>query len=504
MLNLLLNALGAVCQTRRLERKILLAPSLRAGYQWLDQLTRAKAPVFNVHVFTLRHLVLELAAPQTQARGGVFLSGRRLEVLSAQLLGRLQAQPSGYLSGLEPSLSLIRALQSTLQELRLAGLTAADLDGKHQGFEDSIKAQELIRLLAEYEQMLGKRRLVDYAEALRIAGNQTGFWHSKENPLALLPQDLEQALQGLELSFWQSIPEQHKRVIPIDQPGQAQQDDGAPSADNAREAFRAVGEINEIRQIFRQCLELRRPWDEVEIITTDRETYVPLIYELAAELAPERAEPAVTFFDGLPVRVSRPGRAFIAWLEWVREGFPQSVVVRMIGDGLLEPPLAADQTAAVGFTQLAGILRSLAIGAGRDRYLAVLDRQISACLQQDDGPALEDEVPAPRASTQWLTGLQTLRPIIEALLASAPQEPQPAAILKGVRFFLSECVHCPSKLDRYSCESLLRQVQDLLDCVATEAELGLDLWEWLEALPKEVRVEGEGPRPGCLFVTSLS
>src|SRR4029078_4257300 len=34
-------------------------------------------------------------------------------------------------------------------------------------------------------------------------------------------------------------------------------------------------------------------------------------------------------------------------------------------------------------------------------------------------------------------------------------------------------------------------------------QVGIDVWDWLAALPGESRVLGSGPRPGCLHVDSI-
>ena len=62
--NQLVQALGAVCRQEPMAEKLLLAPSLRVGFQWLGRLARSGTPVMNVRVYTLKALARELATPQ--------------------------------------------------------------------------------------------------------------------------------------------------------------------------------------------------------------------------------------------------------------------------------------------------------------------------------------------------------------------------------------------------------------------------------------------------------
>ena len=103
-----------------------------------------------------------------------------------------------------------------------------------------------------------------------------------------------------------------------------------PLKDGTAEIFRAVGEANEVREVLRTCLSRGYKFDEVEILHTDAETYIPLIYELLirpeAELTLDDQGLPVTFAEGIPTRYSKPGRALTAWLAWLREGYMQATV----------------------------------------------------------------------------------------------------------------------------------------------------------------------------------
>ena len=95
-----------------------------------------------------------------------------------------------------------------------------------------------------------------------------------EDVLILIPEDLE--LTALERELLDALPKEKLLVVGVDQPLTVP-DDGkkglsdamllrwlpspteapAPKKDGTAEIFRAVGEVNEVREVFRRCLEAR-------------------------------------------------------------------------------------------------------------------------------------------------------------------------------------------------------------------------------------------------------
>ena len=158
-------------------------------------------------------------------------------------------------------------------------------------------------------------------------------------------------------------------------------------SDGTVEIFRATGEVNEVREVLRRLLARQTKLDEAELLYTDAETYVPLIFEtIAAQTAcdsvADEAFPA-TFADGIPTTYSRPGRLLSAWVAWIAEDYPQARLVRMIGEGLLKVPEAEEQ--GFSFARLASVFRGVGIGLRRDRYLPKLDEEIEASEATSQG-----------------------------------------------------------------------------------------------------------------------
>jgi len=497
-LNTFLESLRDAFAQDVLAEKWVIASSLRMGREWLDAVTRAGGVVLNARVKTLRTLALELAAPEMDRRGLTFLRGRRAEVLVGGLLSQVETAPGAYLSALSASPGLTKTLQGALRDLRLAGLTSKEL--RRGAFEVESKGGQIAALLAAYEDKLAERKYADDASILELAIERVSKDSSAlpEDVLILAPED--QALTAEERRFLDSIPAAHRRALPVDAPARV----GAGST----RIFRAVGEVNEIREILRRCVEEDIALDEVEIVHTDAETYVPLVFELASRLAGDGDALPATFAGGIPVRYFGPGRALSAWLSWIAEDFPQKTLVRMVHDGLLRIEQEGDET--LSFSRLAGVLGAVPIMAGRSRYLDVIDMEIDAARrrarrtdvdERDDGSRER----VLRERRYRVVALETLRALAGAVLGGVPpRDATSRDILACAASFLETRVRCPSRDDENSRRRLVAEIRELTDCLDDGADLaGLDVYQWLSQLPAQLRVGGQGPRPGCLYVTNL-
>lgn len=218
-LNRLTLALGEACRHRPTEPKLLVAPALRTGYQWLDAVAASGRPVVNVQVTTLAQLARRAADPALERDGLTMLGACRAEVILAGILDRLRREGAGYLTRLEPNRSLLGALRRSIEELRLAGLSADAL--RSEDFEHRDKAREIRRIIGHYERELAAGRLVDRAAVLRLALERVeaepGFLPER---VLLLPEELQEELGGLERRFWEHLPAEIRVSLPGDLPGE--------------------------------------------------------------------------------------------------------------------------------------------------------------------------------------------------------------------------------------------------------------------------------------------
>ncbi|MEW6141247.1 MAG: PD-(D/E)XK nuclease family protein [Thermodesulfobacteriota bacterium] len=524
-MNQFLHALADVCSSHVTDEKWLLAPSLRIGHQWLDQLTLHGVAPLNVRVKTLKGMVLDLAGPAMSIQGVELVPDSGCLVIMDRIVQRLRQDPSRYFSAVPEGPSLADAMFRAVRALQMAGLTAGDV--RVESFEPPDKGADVLFAMTQYDKELKARNLMDYPGVLKIAVRSVSeAAHLMSGRVrVLIPEDVE--LDGMEKALVEALPSSTCHWLAVDAipddhsvPGGTNETDAellkwvlapaeAPPAlsDGTAEIFAAVGECNEVREVLRRCLSRGFRLDEVEILHTDPVTYVPLIYETMARVWDEHESDAsalpVTFAEGIPARYSRPGRALKAWIEWIRSGYPQDILARMLHDGLLEIPAAGDD---VRSEALANVIREIPIGLGRGRYLRKLEETIGEL--ERSGSSSDRNIATPEAGLsdgERMEAARTVRVLVQGLLALTPDgDVSDAEWLEAAEMFLRDFARSRNEMDNYSVQALLDRVVDMARWVAMDDEpLGLDVLQWLADLPHEVRVRGSSPRPGCLHVAHV-
>ena len=354
----LISALAAACAEAPLSEKVLVAPSLLAGHTLVERLAREGHPWTNLRVETVRTLALAEAGPAL-AREGLRLLSRAqalalVEQACAQALG-----PRSYFGALRERTGLHRAIQRTLDELRAAGIGPGRLPTA--AFTDRRKASELRRVLAGYDDALAKGRFVDSLGVLTRAAAMDP--PSDASTVYLLPSDAE--LSELDRLVLERLAGDRLRSLPVDEPGTW------TARASSAELVRAIGEENEIREVFRRCLAGAVPFDDVEILHTDERVYPALAWELSRE----HGIPC-TFARGVPVTYSRPGQAALAFLAWIAEGFAADRLREALASGAASLRRLGGSADAPPGGMVAREIRRARIGWGRRRHLTALDRHV--------------------------------------------------------------------------------------------------------------------------------
>ncbi|MDQ1238107.1 MAG: hypothetical protein QG577_291, partial [Thermodesulfobacteriota bacterium] len=388
--------LQEVFQRVLVDEKWLLAPSLRVGRQWLDSITMAGTPAINCRVHTVAGMAMKLADSWLESHDLSFLNAKRGVFLVDKTLGRLQSSFKGYFSKLRLGIALSSSVASSISTLRLAGIDPDQLRPEH--FNSETKYEDFSGVFREYVKSLREDRFVDYADVLELAAqflHDSSELFSSQGPFLILTDGLDFAPLEKRLidefpSDWviRILAEHVEEAFSFTQETEEEliarsilcnREDG-PYGEI--DFFSALGEINEVREILRRCLRDEIPFDQVEIIHTDTETYVPLIYETMLKFLPEPSfdtqELPATFAEGLPAAYSRPARALRGWIAWMREGYPQARLVHMIEEGLLG--VGQRDNEETSFLELGHVLRSVNIGLGKAKYLETIQHWVS----QDD------------------------------------------------------------------------------------------------------------------------
>jgi ATP-dependent helicase/nuclease subunit B len=239
-----------------------------------------------------------------------------------------------------------------------------------------------------------------------------------------------------------------------------------PAGDRTRiELYAAASPYEEIREALRRSVTLAGTWDQVEIIATDPVVYGSILDEIATRLGIP-----VTYAVGVPVERSRPGRAAMAYLEWISADFPESMFRYLLASGDVAPTAAGDGAPSGG--RLARRLRRLRVGWGRDRYREAIDLRLHRLEtegKEDPEPDPEDvdRIRDRNDRAREAGELVALRAILVPILDSTPVVPDriglggspvsPADLARGLMTFLG-FVRARSAVEHEARERLLERL----------------------------------------------
>jgi ATP-dependent helicase/nuclease subunit B len=495
----------------------LLGPSGRAGRQWLDQVARSGVVVASVRPLTIRNLMLDLARPELVRRGERYLDPiGQVALVDGILRKGLSAAKRG-LGVQEITPGLTQALARCLDELRCVGVdSVAACPGLPEEFRE--KHEFLGELQARYREALSARGVADYGSILEMARERLRAGDEELQRVTLLqPVDLKPRGREEELlALWPGP----RVTLETDQPAHADEPALATTALEAlrwmgiegvdhSEVLRAEGdrptvlveeaecEEREVEGVLRECLRRGIALDEVELLHTDEEAYLPRIEGLLARLYrsgrestdEEDEELPLTCAEGFPCAWTRPGRALRAWVAWLREGATGEGLARMVADGLVVIP--EPRNGAFSAARLASALRSLRLGS----KLAGAMERLAEAAEGDEAARRGAGIPA---AVQ-----QPLEALLEGVRACGIEvESGSVRVLDRALRFMEKCAGARTERDKRARRVLMSRLQQAREWLNDqEGDGGLDIWRWLDRLPREARVDGSGPEPGCLHVS---
>ena len=223
VLNTLVRELSEVCRDRLLEEKWVVAPSRRAGNDWLLAVARTGQPVVNGHVKTIENLALNLASQHIAQDKRELITVRQGALLIDQVIRKLRKPEQGYLWRIAPSVRLAETVYRAIDAMRRAGLGAGDLNA--DCFEVPEKGRELKEILREYLAALDRRRWIDRAGVLHMAIERLRSDPAAldEGVLVLIPESID--VTGLERQLLDALPAQRRIDLQVDHVGRSADDE---------------------------------------------------------------------------------------------------------------------------------------------------------------------------------------------------------------------------------------------------------------------------------------
>lgn len=518
-MSLFLVQLAELCRAERTRAKWVVVPTHTLGHTLGERLALEGTGWANVRFTTPLDLALPMAAPFLVERGVDPAPDGIGPALIMRLLLELPPTVPAYFRGLAEQPQMAEALWATLAELRMAGQAAATLP--REAFANAGKHAELQALLASYERHLAERRLADRAEVYREALRHldlcpiqpadlhielpTIIWSPVERRLLdalpgtrVIPRaphlpglDVPRRMTGLASPMDETAPapaSNAERLALLMSPV------GVPASDDTLTMFCAGGREAEVEEVFRRIAAAGVPLDQVEIACPMPEQ-AALVWEKA-----QRHEWPVTIGPGIPVALTRPGRALLAFCEWVAGGLAASRLRRMLQSGDVQVGVGTDGPTA---GQAARLLARAQATWGRQTYAAALGRLIESLEVRAADPEQPDEARARHA--ERATQAERVKRWTAELLALVPEHPVAplGQWLDAATAFTKTFARKASELDGEATVALREALADLraLGDLARPASDALAL---IRGRFDGLTVGGDRARPGHLHVTTLA
>jgi ATP-dependent helicase/nuclease subunit B len=498
----LIASLARACAQSPLAEKVLIAPSLFVGHAIVERLAREGHDWTNLRVETVGTLALQLVGADLAREGLRLLSRAQALALVEQACGEF-LRPGGYFAALRDRPGFHRALQRTFEELRGAGIPAADLPSK--AFADRRKRDELRGILARYEAALAASRWVDRPEVLRRAldAARTGRLLPGER-LYLEPRGLE--LSAVERTFLERITGGRLETL------ETESRDGWTERAARASLFRATGEENEIREVFRRILASGIAFDEVEVVSTEPRLYSALGWELAREhLVP------CTFASGVVVTFTRPGQTALAFLEWIAGGFAAESLRRALSSATVTLSRLPGGPEAPGARAAGRALREARVGWGMARHRTALDRLVAELEKPDEGGREDDDADEDerreraRRRERRLAAARRARDFVKrslelAACAAGGGEEKSCdlrALARATRTFVTDFARLSDELDGSALAGLQKLLEEL-ELLAPAALAPVEAATRLADAVRGLSVESDRARPGHVHFTDAA
>lgn len=425
----------------------------------------------------------------------------------------------------QPSMAL--ALWSTIRELRMAGIHAREIESKAAAFESPDKHAELVALIQAYEQYLADHKIADIPAVYEHAPRN--FAYCPIVPGDLWTEHPDAVWAPLQRQLLDTLPADRIRVAPrvlacagLPQPRRwsvlkRQLDPTPPAAsadaerlaflmrpadappplkDTSISIFRAGGREAEIDEVFRRIVSSGAPLDQVEIACAS-DGYATVIWEKALRL-----DWTVSIATGIPATLTRPGRALLAWCDWIEGGFAAVDLRHLFQSGDFTFKEAAAPTPG----RAARLLARAEATWGRATYRLALTRLAKEYERRAQDPERSEELRTIARASKAETDV--LIASIDELLAPVPNPDTDGRVplrtlSSAAEKFVDRFCACSNALDGFARQLLLEALAelhalDLFECSLPQA-LG-----FIRERVESVSVAPDRPRPGALHISRLS
>ncbi|MDP3041819.1 MAG: PD-(D/E)XK nuclease family protein [Candidatus Omnitrophota bacterium] len=503
--------------------KILIVPNYQIGHQILERLVRSGVSWINFTLATPTALAIGLVEDVVISNNLELLSASMSQIIVDSIFNSLfDSHKLSYFEKHPINKGMVEALARTISDLRSHGVSSQKLS--KNGLVSLTKENDIMLLLAEYEKALNELKFIDAAGLFSLAlehGNQIEVGERKY----IIPE--RYYMRGMERKLIDKIARKNLIIIPEDPIfGLASPLDGwlvkeqaldlkvdsnirrlkwlfdlenVPPVlkDSSIEIFNAVGERNEIREVLRRIVKNNAKIDEAEIVYTDSDKYLDLIYCFC-----EKISLSATYSEGAPFYITNAGRSLMGFLLWVKEDFQEIYLRRILESGALKIESQEEDLASSSI--LGHLLRTSGVGWGRERYDRLISKRIKE-LKKIGSYNEKDGEQDQKYLEGKIKNLGFLLKICNDLLLLVPKADQDkkinfARLCQGLEDFLEKYVKIFNDNDAFfvanAKERISRLGKVIQGTMAFEEAI-----EKLINIVSNIRLTPSGPKPGHLHVS---
>ncbi|OLO25566.1 hypothetical protein BTR23_24695 [Alkalihalophilus pseudofirmus] len=391
----IIEQLKEIISSHMITEKIFVVPSHRDGQLAIQALARAGQPVLNVKVKTFMDLALEISKPIMKKAGYErmpYQIGK--QYIFSELQNLKRNKQLSYFHSVQLTSAFSQAIYQAILDLKQARVAVNSFP--KQAFLKTEKGEDLLKLFQAYELKRQENQLLDDGDIFELALQREVeprrkvlylffpheayyriekdfFLHYTKgaNVIALgLP-----TIAGLEsLSTMVQPNMQIETQHPFSYLYQIEQSLEVP--DVTLKA--AISEDEEVQNVFRQLKNQKLSFDQSVIFYTNARPYVESVLRFV-----QKQDVPVTFAEGVPLNLTKPGKLIKGVFQWIRENYSVNVLAKLIREGCI-----SFDSIEISGEKVISLLQDAEIQWGKERYLQKVNEKIADLAQtvsEDEG-----------------------------------------------------------------------------------------------------------------------
>jgi ATP-dependent helicase/DNAse subunit B len=508
LLKSLINALKEVCTSHPFLEKRLIVDSFGTGKQVMQSFANHGNHAMNLKVMTLKDVAISMMDEYSHQDHELITHPIGSIVMNSILKALKEEKKLHYFNELEISPGLGSSIYNTIQLLRLSGFTSENLPIHH--FSTTEKAVDYTCILHSFEAMLDEKGLWDdsllFSKAIQVAEKNTSqeaiyIFQPNLSFLAVEEQFISVLMQAktyilpIAPVFGVDIPSRYPYV----RDGQGEPtalsylyDEDVPN-DGTYDltVFASVTEESEINEVLRRIKEKETPFDTCAIYYSQNSPYSMITYQIA-----ERVGLPVTFGEGLPITISRPGKLVAGMVSWLKSKCNVSLLIGLIREGIVDFGKESPSQSSI-----ISMLKKTEIGWGQERFIPQIQKQIDLMKEKADAHEGEKQEYFQKLQSDytWLKNWFVKR--FKYLPAMNAPVLEQTSILKFFQYVLVHDSKIQSAWDDTAKSVLVEKIKSILP-YATDSLSWYDAFIQIEDLLLNINIGASGPQPGAIHITS--